>query len=128
MPTILIADDSPTMRRSLEMSLTLAGYQVVAAADGRAALDLLEKGLKPDLMLTDIMMPRLDGLGLIAEARKLLRFTPIIALTTQGQRGLRDRAREAGATGWLIKPVGGTELVKLLGEHLPRPAQAKADP
>lgn len=118
MKTILIADDSRTMRQSLAMSLSLSGYQVIEAEDGQAALDLIRGGLRPDLMLTDIMMPRLDGLGLIREARKLLRFTPLIALTTQGQRALREQAREAGATAWLIKPVGGTELTKLLGEYL----------
>jgi two-component system chemotaxis response regulator CheY len=118
MKTVLIVDDSATMRRSIQMSLELSGLQVVAAQDGQQALELIRDGLKPDLVLTDIMMPRMDGLTLIAEARKLLRFTPIVALTTQGQRGLRDRAKSAGATAWMIKPVGGTELMSLLKEYL----------
>jgi two-component system chemotaxis response regulator CheY len=118
MKTILIADDSSTMRRSLTMSLELSGYKVVPAEDGQAALDALRAGLQPDMVLTDIMMPRLDGIGLIREARKLLRFTPIVALTTQGQRDLREQAKAAGATAWMIKPVGGNELAALLREYL----------
>lgn len=118
MSTVLVADDSITMRHSLSMSLELGGHQVVAAQDGQEALEHLQRGLSPDLILTDIMMPRLDGLGLIREARKLLRFTPIIALTTQGQRALRDQARAAGASAWMIKPVGGTELLNILANHL----------
>ena len=118
MSKILVADDSITMRRSIAMSLEFAGHQVVQAEDGQAALELLRQGLAPDLILTDIVMPRLDGLGLITEARKLLRFTPIIALTTQSQQTQRDRARQAGATAWMIKPVGGGELLRLLSEHL----------
>lgn len=125
MSTILIVDDSPTMRRSIEMSLTLAGHTVVTAEDGQAALDLLNGGLRPDLLLTDIMMPRLDGLGLIKAARQLLRFTPIVALTTQGERGLRDRAKAAGATAWMIKPVGGNELLKLIAEYLGNTASVR---
>jgi len=118
MKTILIADDSSTMRRSLTMSLELSGYKVVPAEDGQAALDALRAGLQPDMVLTDIMMPRRDGIGLIREARKLLRFTPIVALTTQGQRDLREQAKAAGATAWMIKPVGGNELAALLREYL----------
>jgi two-component system chemotaxis response regulator CheY len=118
MKTVLIVDDSPTMRRSLQMSLELSGLSVVAAQDGQQALELLNQGLRPDMLLTDIMMPRMDGLSLIAEARKVLRFVPIVALTTQGQRSLRDQAKAAGATAWMIKPVGGTELAALVREYL----------
>ncbi|NDY90480.1 response regulator [Ideonella livida] len=119
MALILVVDDSSTMRRSLQMSLELSGYRVVTAPDGQAALELLQQGLRPDLMLTDIVMPRLDGLKLIPQARQILRFTPIIALTTQGQRAQREQARQAGATAWLVKPVGGTELAQLLRNYLP---------
>lgn len=116
--TILVVDDSATMRLSIEMSLTLAGYKVLVAEDGGAALRLLNGGLRPDLLLTDIVMPGVDGLGLIREARKLLRFTPIIALTTQGQRTLRDEGKAAGATAWLIKPTGGHDLISLVQRFL----------
>ncbi|MEK8052381.1 response regulator [Ideonella sp. DXS22W] len=117
-PTILVVDDSATMRMSIEMSLRLAGYQVVIAEHGGAALELLKGGLRPDLVLTDIVMPGVDGLGLIREARKILRFTPIIALTTQGQRLLRNEGKAAGATAWLIKPTGGHALISLVQRFL----------
>jgi len=64
-------------------------------------------------------MPRLDGIGLIREARKLLRFTPILALTTESQQGRRDEAKRNGATGWLVKPVGGSELLQVIRQVLP---------
>lgn len=121
--TILVVDDSATMRMSIEMSLRLSGYQVVMAEHGGAALQLLQQGLRPDLVLTDIVMPGVDGLGLIREARKILRFTPIIALTTQGQRALRDEGKDSGATAWLIKPTGGHALISLVERFL-----GKADP
>lgn len=116
--TILVVDDSATMRLSIEMSLTLAGYKVVVAEHGGAALALLRGGLRPDMLLTDIVMPGVDGLGLIREARKMLRFTPIVALTTQGQRSLRDEGKAAGATAWLIKPTGGHDLISLVQRFL----------
>lgn len=118
-PTVLVVDDSATMRRSVTMSLELGGYQVESAADGAQALAKLQAGLRPDLVLTDIVMPHMNGVELIREARKLLRFTPILALTTESQQGKRDEAKKIGATGWLVKPVGGTELVKVIKQVLP---------
>ena len=85
----------------------------------RSALGKLRTGYKPDLIITDINMPRLDGIGLIREARRLLRFTPILALTTESQQLKRDEAKKNGATGWLVKPVGGSELVKVIKQVLP---------
>jgi two-component system, chemotaxis family, chemotaxis protein CheY len=64
-------------------------------------------------------MPKLDGIGLIREARKLLRFTPILALTTESQQAKRDEAKKCGATGWLVKPVGGSDLIKVIKQVLP---------
>jgi len=64
-------------------------------------------------------MPCMDGISFIAEARKLLRFTPILALTTRDQQAKRDQAKNIGATGWLIKPVGGSELIRLIKPLLP---------
>ncbi len=119
MKTILVVDDSSTMVMSLKTSLEIAGFKVETAADGQFALDKLKGGLKPDLMITDINMPRMDGLQLIANTRKLLRFTPILALTTESQQGKRDEAKKLGATGWLVKPVGGADLVKVIKQVLP---------
>lgn len=117
--TILIVDDSATMLMSLRNSLTIGGMTVETAADGSSALEKLKGGLKPALIITDINMPKLDGLGLIREARKLLRFTPILALTTESQQAKRDEAKREGATGWLVKPVGGNELLQVVRQIVP---------
>ncbi len=119
MKHVFLVDDSATMLMSLKGTLEISGYKVETASDGEAALNKLKAGLKPDLIITDINMPRLDGIGLIREARKLLRFTPILALTTESQQGKRDDAKKNGATGWLVKPVGGAELVKVIKQVLP---------
>ena len=113
MKSVLLVDDSATMLMSLKGSLEISGFRVETAPDGAAALRRLTSGLRPDLIITDINMPHMDGLSLIREARKLLRFTPILALTTESQRDKRDEAKRHGATGWLVKPVGGSDLLKL---------------
>mgnify|MGYP003703503845 CR=1 FL=1 len=114
MKTILVVDDSVTMLRSLQSSLEISGFRVETAADGVEGMAKLAKGLKPDLIITDINMPNMDGIEFIRQARLKLRFTPILALTTEGQRSKRDEARKHGATGWMLKPVGGIELIKLI--------------
>jgi two-component system chemotaxis response regulator CheY len=119
MKTILVVDDSSTMVMSLKSSLELSGFKVETAADGQIALDKLKAGSKPDLIITDINMPRMDGLELIRNTRKLLRFTPILALTTESQQAKRDEAKKLGATGWLVKPIGGADLVKVIKQVLP---------
>jgi len=116
---IFLVDDSATMLMSLSKTLKISGFDVETASDGSAALERLQSGFKPDLIITDINMPRLDGLGLIQEARKLLRFTPILALTTESQQGKRDEAKRHGATGWLVKPVGGNELLQVIRQVIP---------
>ncbi|GKQ56203.1 response regulator (plasmid) [Sphaerotilus sulfidivorans] len=119
MKHVFLVDDSATMLMSLKGTLEMSGFKVDTAGDGQAALDRIKTGLKPDLIITDINMPRMDGIQLIREARKLLRFTPILALTTESQQGKRDEAKKNGATGWLVKPVGGSDLVKVIKQVLP---------
>jgi two-component system, chemotaxis family, chemotaxis protein CheY len=119
MKRVFLVDDSATMLMSLKGTLEISGYKVDTAPDGEAALGKLKAGLKPDLIITDINMPKLDGIGLIREARKLLRFTPILALTTESQQAKRDEAKRCGATGWLVKPVGGADLVKVIRQVMP---------
>ncbi|NEX16483.1 MAG: two-component system sensor histidine kinase/response regulator [Halochromatium sp.] len=119
--TILVVDDSATMIMSLKASLEMAGFQVHTASDGVKALETLKGGLKPDLIITDINMPNMGGLELIKNARSLpgMRFMPILALTTESQQAKRDEAKKLGATGWLVKPVGGQDLVKVIKQVLP---------
>ncbi len=121
MKTILVVDDSPTMLKSLHASLSLAGFSVVTALNGQAAMEQLQSGLRPDLILTDINMPQMDGIAFIQAARRMLRFTPILALTNSAQPGKRDEARKGGATGWLKKPVGGNELIQIIEQFVGAP-------
>lgn len=114
MKTIFLVDDSLTMLMSLKSSLEISGFKVETASDGSQALAKLNEGLKPDLIITDIHMPNMNGLEFIKHARQTLRFTPILALTTEGQEAKRDEARKLGATGWMLKPVGGSELIKVI--------------
>jgi len=117
--TILIVDDSATMVMSVKSSLELSGFKVETASDGEKGMAKLKGGTRPDLIITDINMPRMDGIEFIRNARQLLRFTPILALTTESQQAKRDEAKKLGASGWLVKPVAGDELVKVVRQVLP---------
>ncbi len=119
--TILIVDDSTTMIMSIQNYLEMSGFTVETAADGVKALAKLKGGLKPDLIITDINMPNMGGLELIKCVRTLpgLRFTPILTLTTESQAEKRAEGKKLGATGWLVKPVGGVELLKIIKQVLP---------
>jgi len=94
---------------------------VESAADGALALLALKKGLKPDLILTDVNMPNMDGLELIRNVKALpgFRFTPILTLTTESQASKREEGKKLGATGWLVKPVAGADLLKVIKQVLP---------
>lgn len=119
--TIFIVDDSATMLMSVKSNLQLNGFVVETASDGVQALNKLKTGFKPDLIITDINMPNMGGLELIKNARMLpsLRFTPILALTTESQKAMREEAKQLGASGWLVKPVAGVELVKVIKQVVP---------
>lgn len=119
--TILIVDDSATMIMSIQNYLEMSGFTVETAGDGVKALAKLKGGLKPDLIITDINMPNMGGLELIKKVRLLpgLRFTPILTLTTESQAEKRAEGKKLGATGWLVKPVGGAELLKIIKQVLP---------
>jgi two-component system chemotaxis response regulator CheY len=109
---VLTVDDSRTMRDMLMLTLSEAGFQVVQAVDGVHGLEVLQ-GRAPDVIVTDINMPRMDGFGLIERVRAdaRLRVIPILVLTTEGSADKKDRARRAGATGWIVKPFDPRKLV-----------------
>ncbi len=121
MPAILILDDSATMVMSLSRILKNAGYVVETAVNGREGMTKLAGGLKPNLILTDLNMPEMDGIAFIKEARKsaTTRFTPIVVLTTESSGGKRDEARAAGASGWLTKPTDPALLLSTLKQLRP---------
>lgn len=119
--TILIVDDSVTMLMSVKSTLEMNGFKVETAGDGLQALTKLKGGVKPDLIITDINMPNMGGLEFIKNARTLpgFRFTPILTLTTESDASKRDEGKKLGATGWLVKPVAGPDLIKVIKQVLP---------
>lgn len=112
---ILTVDDSPSLRLLLRAALVEAGHKVAEAEDGVAALEWLASN-RAHLVITDITMPRLDGLGLIEElrARDDMRDVPILVLTTESAPDCKARARAAGATGWIGKPFDPQKLASAI--------------
>ncbi|ACB97175.1 response regulator [Beijerinckia indica] len=110
--TVLTVDDSRTMRDMLLLTLLDAGYRVLQAEDGEKGLEVLAQEI-PDVIVTDINMPRLDGFGFIKGVRGDARHraVPILVLTTESDAEKKDRARRAGATGWIVKPFDPVKLV-----------------
>ena len=118
---VLVVDDSVTMVMSLKETLAMHGFDVETASNGQAALDKLKSGLCPNLILTDINMPVMGGLELIAHVRAIagLKYVPILTLTTESDAAKRDAGKRAGATGWLVKPLSGDDLVRVIRKVLP---------
>ena len=109
---ILAVDDSLTIRELINFVLSNAGYKVELAEDGVHGLEQLSR-LTPDVIITDVNMPRLDGLSFIERAREsLARATPILVLTTESDPAQKARAKAAGATGWIVKPFNPVQLVE----------------
>ncbi len=115
MKKILAVDDSASIRQMVNFTLKSAGYDVVDAVDGQDGLAKAGKD-KFDTIITDLNMPNLDGIGLIAAVRKLpgYSFVPILMLTTESQAEKKDAGRKAGATGWIVKPFNAEQLKAVL--------------
>jgi two-component system chemotaxis response regulator CheY len=115
MKQILTVDDSSSIRQMVSFTLTKAGYQVTEAIDGRDGLTKAGQQ-KFDLIITDLNMPNMDGIQMIAALRKLpgYGFTPILMLTTESQSEKKDAGRKAGATGWIVKPFKADQLIAVL--------------
>jgi two-component system chemotaxis response regulator CheY len=113
--TILTVDDSRTIRDMLKVTLSAAGYDVVQAEDGVEALERL-RDARPAAIVTDINMPRMDGFELIEKVRGGAdhRRTPILVLTTESEPDRKARAKQAGATGWIVKPFDPEKLLDAL--------------
>lgn len=110
---IMTADDSASVRQMVSFTLKQQGYEVVEAVDGRDALTKLTTQ-KVDMLITDLNMPNLDGLGLIRGVRSgggINRMIPIIMLTTESQETRKAEGKAAGATGWIIKPFKPEQLI-----------------
>jgi two-component system chemotaxis response regulator CheY len=116
---ILAVDDSPTMRGLIGAALTPNGFDVHFAEDGIDGLERLPEA-DPDLVITDINMPRLDGFGVIEGVRAdpNFRTLPVLVLTTESGEEMKTRARKAGATGWIVKPFDDARLVAVINRVL----------
>ena len=110
--TILIVDDSATIRQVVGMTLKGAGYEVMEASDGKDALKKLD-GKKINLIISDVNMPNMDGITFVKEAKKLAsyKFTPIIMLTTESQDSKKQEGQAAGAKAWVVKPFQPAQML-----------------
>jgi two-component system chemotaxis response regulator CheY len=116
---IMTADDSASVRQMVSFTLKQSGYDVVEAVDGKDALTKLQS-TKVDMLITDLNMPNLDGIGLIKGARQLpsCKFIPIVMLTTESQDSKKAEGKSAGATGWIVKPFKPEQLIAVVKKVL----------
>ena len=116
---ILAVDDSASMRQMVRYTLEGAGYTVVQATDGVEALERAKES-SVDLVLTDVNMPRMDGISLVRELRTLAsyKFVPMLVLTTESGQETKLRGKEAGATGWIVKPFSPEQLLATIARVL----------
>lgn len=119
--TILTVDDSKTMRDMLKLALGNAGHTVIQADDGVNGVEALQQAGTVDVIITDINMPRLDGYGFIDQVRRdpRNRAIPILVLTTESGPEKKQRARDAGATGWIVKPFDPVKLIAAVRKVAP---------
>ncbi len=120
MPSVLTVDDSPSMRQMVQFTLASAGYDVVEACDGEEALKIAQ-ARKVNLVLSDVNMPKMDGISLVRALRALpdYRLIPMLLLTTESAPEKKAEGKAAGATGWIVKPFNPETLLatvkKVLG-------------
>lgn len=113
---VLVVDDSETVRQVLQLTLSNAGFDVIEAEDGDDALEKLASAPAVDMLITDLNMPNMNGLELIQKIRDdgKHRFTPIVMLTTESSEEKKRAGREAGASGWIVKPFKPEQLLKVV--------------
>lgn len=118
---VLVVDDSVTMRQMVSFTLTNAGFEVVEAGNGKEAVGKLTAGSKPNLVVTDLNMPEMDGITLIKQIRAMPthKFTPILMLTTESSEDKKKDGQAAGATGWIVKPFNPDQMLKVIAKVLP---------
>lgn len=116
---ILIVDDSGSMRQMVNFTLTEEGFDIEEAVDGKDGFDKLE-GVNPDLIVTDINMPNMNGIELIKAVRETdnFKFTPIIVLTTESEASKQEAGKRAGASAWLVKPFTPEKLTETVKKVL----------
>ncbi len=111
--TILIVDDSSSLRAVVKLALVRAGYAVIEAGDGKEGLLQLDKAPKVHLIVSDVNMPNMDGITFVSQLKQQVRFkfTPVVMLTTENQDAKVAQARAAGAKAWLTKPFDPAQLL-----------------
>jgi len=119
--TILLIDDSKTQLLNSKYTLQRGGFLVETVSDPLQAIERIFVA-QPDLIITDVNMPGKDGITLVREIRQLPQFkaTPLLVMSTDSQKHLFEQAREAGATGWLMKPVKQEDLLSTAKRLLPQ--------
>jgi two-component system chemotaxis response regulator CheY len=117
--TILAVDDSTSMRQMVRFTLQHAGFEVVEAVDGVEALEYARANIV-DLVLTDVNMPNMDGITLVRELRQLdaYKYVPMLVLTTEAGQDKKLAGKQAGATGWLVKPFNPEKLLATIAKVL----------
>ncbi len=120
MARILAVDDSTTMRSMVGATLQSAGHEVLSAVDGQEALDMARAGEAVDLVITDVNMPNMDGITLVRELRLLphYRGIPLLVLTTEAGADRKMAGKQAGATGWIVKPFNPQSLLATVAKVL----------
>lgn len=118
--TILIVDDSSSLRQVVKIALADAGYTVIEACDGKDALAKLN-GEKIHLIISDVNMPNMDGITFVTEAKKIAeyRFTPVIMLTTESQDDMIQKGKQAGVKAWMVKPFKPAQMLDAVSKLLP---------
>ena len=111
--TILIVDDSSSLRTVVKLALNRAGYDVLEANDGVEGLEQLDKAGKVNLIVSDVNMPRMDGITFVTQVKQHPRhkFVPVVMLTTEGQDAKKEQGRAAGAKAWIVKPFNPPQLL-----------------
>ncbi len=117
--TVLLVDDAAVIRQICALTLKREGHKILEAVNGKDALSKIE-GIKLDLVITDINMPEMDGIELIKQLRQQQqhRFVPIVVLSTVSQEHKVKEGREAGASGWILKPFDGKKLLEVVNKFI----------
>jgi two-component system chemotaxis response regulator CheY len=118
--TVMVVDDSASLRQMVSTTLKAAGYETIEAGDGREALDKLN-GDKISLIISDVNMPNMDGITFLKEVKKLpaYKFTPVIMLTTESQEAKKEEGKQAGAKAWVVKPFKPDQMLQAVKKLAP---------
>lgn len=115
--TILIVDDSSSLRNVVKIALTEAGYDVIEGGDGKEGIGALD-GRKVHLIISDVNMPNMDGISMVKEIKKMpnYQFTPIIMLTTEAGDDMKSQGKEAGVKAWVVKPFKPDQMLNAVSK------------